>query len=1427
MEAELESGSAAQTARGPTFSAPVVSLPKGGGAIRGIDEKFQANPATGTASLSIPIATSPGRSGFGPELRLAYDSGSGNGPFGFGWSLGLPTVTRKTDKGLPQYRDEEESDVFVLSGAEDLCPLLDGTGERICRRRQVNGADYEICPYRPRIDSLYARIERWTATATGETHWRTISRDNVTTLYGLDETSRVADPADPARAFSYLIARTFDDKGNLIVYEYAPEDGRSVEDFLAHEANRGDNDRGAQRYPKTIRYGGFTPYFPEWDAKKPPADLPAHWHFAVVFDYGDHSADAPMPAPDGTWKVRVDPFSSYRPGFEVRTYRRCERVLMFHNFPTAAEVGSDCLVRSTDLTYSDELNAADPQNPSYTLLASARHTAHRRRGHGYRQSSMPAVELEYSKPEVVPDVLTFDRESLEDLPEGVDGSGYQWVDLDGEGLSGLLTTTDAGWGYKPNLSPTNQVRRLDGSFATHAKFGPLETVATLPSAHELDARHQFLDLSGDGCLDLVAFDERAAGFFERGERRDWSTFRPFASLPRIDWTSPQHRFCDVTGDGLADILVTEDHAFSFHRSLGEAGFDPAEYRPAPTDEEQGPTVTFGEYPQTVFMADMSGDGLADLVRIRNGEVCYWPNLGYGRYGRKVTMDGCPRFGDQSSFDPARIRLADIDGSGTSDLVYVGADSVQVCFNCSGNSWAQPHTLGTFPTADDDSAVRVTDLLGTGTACLVWSSSLPAESTEPIRYIDLMGGKKPHLLVAARNNLGAETRVRYAPSTRFYLADERAGRPWRTRLPFPTHVVERVETYDWIGRSRYITRYAYHDGHFDGSEREFRGFGFVEQWDTEEHRNDTDFPDSDAVNWDTACWVPPMRRCTWFHTGALPDAEGNVLTSEHWIEPALRASGRDADRDAMRLPPSVLPDGLTAEETQEAFRALKGRVLREEIYADERATKDSPSAPSERSEFPYSVSEHTYAVRTIQRAGPNPHAAFDVQRRETLTFDYERSPDDPRVTHELTLQLDLYGNLERNVSVGYPRRRGYRKPEPDLSERFQTMLAHDQDRLHVTATEHRQTKPVDDAKRAPDAYRAPMPAETLTAELSGFEPRRKRAGTTNLFRFDELAQWMTELWHGAGDVPYEQIPASDVDGSGSPAAKPTRRIVERARTLYRRDDLTALLPFGDLEPGALPGESYHLALTPGLVAGVFGNHVDDATLTEAGYVKTSDGWWIPSGRLFYSSGDGDAAKDELDEARRHFWRSRRVVDPFGGVTRTGYDDFDLLPTSVIDAVRNTTSAENDYRVLQPVAVTDPNLNRAEVAFDTLGFVVGSAVMGKKGDMADDLAGFEADLDPSVVAAHLADPLHDPAAIIASASSRTVYDLSAYERTRRAATPDPPVVYTINREIHAAELGTAKKAKEARYQHSFVYSDGLGREVQRKAQAEAGPLKKGGL
>src|SRR5580704_4735196 len=217
---------------------PSVTLPKGGGAIRGMDEKLSVNAATGTASMTVPLPLSPGRSGFTPSLSLGYDSGSGNGPFGFGWSLAVPSITRQTDKGLPLYRDGEESDVFVLAGAEDLVPVLGQSGRRTTLSRTVYGIPFQIACYRPRVEGLFSRIERWTAAGTGVSHWRTITRDNVTTLYGADPGSTIANPADPAQIFSWKICRSWDDLCIFTVSGYTAEDSAGIDQAAAHEANR-------------------------------------------------------------------------------------------------------------------------------------------------------------------------------------------------------------------------------------------------------------------------------------------------------------------------------------------------------------------------------------------------------------------------------------------------------------------------------------------------------------------------------------------------------------------------------------------------------------------------------------------------------------------------------------------------------------------------------------------------------------------------------------------------------------------------------------------------------------------------------------------------------------------------------------------------------------------------------------------------------------------------------------------------------------------------------------------------------------------------------------------------------------------------------------------------------------------------------------
>ena len=98
-------------------AAQVISLPKGGGALQGLGEKFSPDLYTGTGNFSVPLAVPPGRNGLQPQLALTYSTGQGNGPLGLGWSLSVPGVTLKTSKGIPRYQGH---DTYLLSGAEDL-----------------------------------------------------------------------------------------------------------------------------------------------------------------------------------------------------------------------------------------------------------------------------------------------------------------------------------------------------------------------------------------------------------------------------------------------------------------------------------------------------------------------------------------------------------------------------------------------------------------------------------------------------------------------------------------------------------------------------------------------------------------------------------------------------------------------------------------------------------------------------------------------------------------------------------------------------------------------------------------------------------------------------------------------------------------------------------------------------------------------------------------------------------------------------------------------------------------------------------------------------------------------------------------------------------------------------------------------------------
>jgi hypothetical protein len=691
----------------------------------------------------------------------------------------------------------------------------------------------------------------------------------------------------------------------------------------------------------------------------------------------------------------------------------------------------------------------------------------------------------------------------------------------------------------------------------------------------------------------------------------------------------------------------------------------------------------------------------------------------------------------------------------------------------------PQAIYEFPPTNDLDSISAVDLMGNGTACLVWSSPLPEDVSSPLRYIDLMGSEKPHLLVKICNNLGAETNISYAASTKFYLADREAGHPWVTRLSFPVQVVERVETYDWISRNRFVSSYSYHHGYFDGIEREFRGFGRVDQIDAEDLGALTEsgaFPAATNIAADS--YVPPVLTKTWFHNGGYPmgGRVTRVYDHEYYNEP-LSAS----QIEAMRLPDTVLPPDLTGGEVREAIRSLKGSLLRQEIYA-----LDGTAASSR----PYSVSEKNYTVKFVQPfAGkpPHRHAVFFTHARESVDFHYERmlyningsQLADPRVTHNIVLAVDEYGNELQSAAIGYGRR--YADPNPILTTWDQTK----QSTALLTYTENCYTNAI----QAGDAYRTPLIAETRTYELGNLTPQSNLPDITNLFGFGEMAADITRARQN--DLPYQ-----DLNGGGN---HPYRRIIADQRTIYRKNDLSASLPLRVMESMALPYESYKLALTPGLITEVYQGSlagqasqnlqpspstvlIGTATKTatsppQAGYVDLDGNGnaWIPSGQIRYSppaNTSSSTTAPELTYAQQNFFLPCQFINPFQQVTASSqppsctivtYDSYDLLVWATQDAVGNQVTVGdrnsdgtpsnnyNNYRVMQPAWITDPNGNRSAAEFDAVGLVVGTAVMGKVTDsppFGDSLGtftegafiggGFTADLGPARINSFLSTP-----------------------------------------------------------------------------------------
>lgn len=1281
------------------------------------------NPQIGGASTSIGIPITSGRNGFQPALNLIYSSGAGNSVFGMGWNLqGIPTIVLSLKDGYPKY---DGTDKFSFGGQELIPWLVLDEGEWIPRTDENTG--FFISYYRTTVDPSFIRLEKWVDKSTRSIHWRVHNRKNQVMVFGKnpDNSTKIYDPENPRKFFQWLLEAQYDNMGNAIEYEYISDDLTNVNSNSSFERTRFPGSGGnAQKYLKRIRYGNTIPLLPN-----NTPDSSQNWLFEVVMDYGDQEeTEQPLYTSNPSiWPVREDPFSAYIAGFEQRTYRLCKGILMFHNID---ELGADP-------TLVGRLGLVHQPNSAGSTLNEVSYTGYKRTSvDSYDSKDMPPVVFNYTSPDVENYFHNAPEQSKTNVPVGLNGLNYKWVDLYGEGLPGVLYESFDAWYYKPNLG--------DGNLGQQHKVMEKPNSAT--------GSYALSDFDGDGNLNLMVLQGRESGFFEYNRDSGiWDGFKPFKTAPHIRQMDINTQLIDLTGDGRSDILTTEQDRIIWYPSKGKEGFGEAVQIAKPISNGVSRAPTIGANPMLdYFYADMNGSGLPDQVHVFNGKVEYWPNMGNGNFGASVIMDNAPQLDFDFELDASKIRLVDLDGSGTSDLIYIGRGEIKYWINASGNRFIEGETLRGLPFIDNLSSAQVIDFLGDGTPCLVWSSSLQMHMDAPIHYLRLTSGIKPRLMASVQNSMGLETQFHYGYSGQHYLRDKESNSPWITKLPSHQTLVDRLETIDHIGNTRFNQLYEYHDGYFDGEERAFRGFSLVDQYDSEVYQGTSGIPE--------AQFTDPVCVRTWYHNGAPGWQKARVKQYYSY------------DSYSPQLKDFYIENELGAEEFYDAIRSLAGQVIRSETYG--------LTIEGTRKTHPFQVAHNNYFIRRTQPKEDDFDAGFVAFQSESIEINFEENPDDPRITHSLSLETDEYGVPTTQVAIAYPR------TAPDA-------LPEQQD-FHVNLTKI-QVIHVDEI----DRYEV-----GIELQKQGFELQDPANPSTGILYNEEAIKNLADA------VLESPLAFNEPFTTGTQA-----RVLQWTKTFYWDDDQTAVLAWGEVGNKILPHHQEVACFNSEFLENALGSRFTPSLIAEGGYISHDELWWQPGTILHYNADTG-------------FYLLSREVQTNGAFVEYRYDGYHiaLLETTAVltdssrtELARNTTSAEIDYNVLAPVQITDANHNISEVRYDPLGVVVLASMQGEILSASGTLelhghSRLSEYIDPSEIDFNRI--LNEPSQYLQECASFFYYELDTWQRERL-----PVRNIAVGREQWVHD-GAGNYQPDSTYQLSVEYLDGLARVLQSKTLVEPG-------
>jgi len=858
-----------------------ISLPQGSGKIEGMGESFSAQLSTGIATFSVPFSLPHARGGAQPALGLSYSSASGFGLAGVGWDMGVPFIARQTDRGIPSYDDRAEfhpnQDHFVFNGGQELVPIcVVGSQTQGCATvgeampSWSTGSQY----FRPRVEGSFLRFF-WSA---DHRTWRVQDKSGVTMELGVpldgsgDRSALEVNPGYPEQIYRWHLVRQYDPQGlanpsdpstspapkNVVVYRYFQNGG------LAYLADTYDTTPVSNPATTNVSLFAHHTHLVYEQRSDPTFSYRSGWRMDQTLRLSG------VDVASKTFNGGVD---SAR--HQARRYR-LSYALQHASLLSSVQVEGRCSgseesapAESSGQPVTDM--PSDAAQPNRTVEALAPVT---------NCPMLPAMTFNYSHVKDNADLPGFEGFNHElhtvqsSPPHSVDEEMTELFDINSDGLPDVLNTAVGTYGYGHGVFFNSFGGKADSFSAANlmAVQGVLGANANDITFRNLNLAP--LDLDGDGAINLLHMPQV----------KTYSLYTPTFSSGAWSWSgsavttasgqSPKIDFgkdtlntkvMDVNGDGMVDVVVSTGTEYQTFLSLarlpqgsgqfGVGSFDTASTGKLSTEPIRT-CVPWSSTPVQLSdpdaqLADMNGDGLPDLVRVRRGDIRYWPGRGDGVWGTgersectagKFSSNGFIAMGgpNYSDIQGTSLRMDDVNGDGLDDLVQVRFDAIDIWLNVDGKGWTDRHIIPSTPASPSyANRVRLVDVNGSGTRDILWANA------KKYQYIDLEGGQKSFLLTHVENGLGKSTDIEYTTSTAEMLAAESQrqcdpqadeqllatspwGCAWTKKMPTVAHVVKRVTESDNLsvagsGVGKYVTEYQYRDPLFEGRQREFRGF----------------------------------------------------------------------------------------------------------------------------------------------------------------------------------------------------------------------------------------------------------------------------------------------------------------------------------------------------------------------------------------------------------------------------------------------------------------------------------------------------------------------------------------------------------------------------------------------------------------------------